>query len=219
MELTPADRFRRLAIPIALAASAVIVLLIALQYGPLLPSARKAAEPVPIPATSAALPATNPLELSVFEQPREVPQIHFADAADRELTLADFRGKVVLLNIWATWCVPCRKELPALDRLQAKLGGDDFIVLPLSIDRAGLPAVQRFYGKLGLQKLGIYLDSAGAGSRGLGIPGVPTTLLIDRDGREVARKMGAAEWDGPEMAALIRRQIDAPAVPEKVAHP
>ena len=202
----------------ALAASGAIVLLIGLQDGPALMSAGKPAEPGPISAVTPS-PATNPLDLSIFDQPREVPEIRFRDAADRALTLADFRGKIVLLNIWATWCVPCRKEMPALDRLQAQLGSDDFLVLPLSIDRAGLPAVKRFYEELGLQKLGIYIDASGAASRVLAAPGVPTTLLIDRDGREVARKMGPAEWDGPEMVGLIRRRIEAPAAAKESARP
>jgi thiol-disulfide isomerase/thioredoxin len=151
----------------------------------------------------------DPPEISVFDEPRALPEIHFADDQGHDLTLADFRGRVVLLNIWATWCVPCRKEMSALDRLQAKLGGDDFIVLPLSIDREGGTAVERFYREVGVEKLGVYVDPSGRGSHTLAIPGVPTTLLIDRQGREVARKMGAAEWDGPEMVSLIQRTEEA----------
>lgn len=98
--------------------------------------------------------------------------------------------------------------MPALDRLQAKLGGNDFTVLPVSIDHAGLPAIKQFYKELGLRNLGIYVDSSGAVARAIGAPGVPTSLLIDRQGREVARKMGAAEWDAPHMLDLIRQQIE-----------
>ena len=203
------------AVVIALGLSATLLLLITeYAYAPQLVSSEVKNTQLGDPVGSA--PAANPLELSVFEQPRDVPEIHFIDREEHSLTLVDFRGKVVLLNIWATWCVPCRKEMPALDRLQAKLGGNDFIVLPLSIDRAGLPVVQKFYEELGLQNLGMYVDSSGAASRALGAPGVPTTLLIDRNGREVARKMGAAEWDGPDMVALMRRQIELrPAAEER----
>jgi thiol-disulfide isomerase/thioredoxin len=198
------------AVVIALALSAAMLLLIVDRvYGPPLASSPAEIKGAPVPDVAAWAPTASPLELSVFGQPREMPEIHFTDAEERPLTLTDFRGKVVLLNIWATWCVPCRKEMPSLDRLQAQLGGDDFVVLPLSIDRAGLPAVRRFHEELGLQNLGIYVDSSGAASRALAAPGVPTTLLIDRNGREVARKMGATEWDGLEMVALIRRQIEA----------
>lgn len=163
------------------------------------------------PAMVAAPPASPALSLSVFDQPRAVPQIHFADAQGRQLTLADFRGRVVLLNIWATWCGPCRQEMPALDRLEAKLGGKDFVVVPLSIDRDGVAAVKRFYQQLGLRNLGIYLNTSGTAPRVLALPGVPTTLLIDRAGREVARKMGAAEWDGPAMVSLVRKTMERPA--------
>ena len=213
------QRLAILAIAVALAVSAAMLLLIAGQlYGPRVASPLREVQSTEGSA-GASSAAANPLELSVFDQPRDVPEIHFIDADNRNLTLADFRGKIVLLNIWATWCVPCRKEMPALDRLQAQLGSDDFIVLPLSIDRAGLPAVKKFYAELGLQKLGIYVDSSGAASRALGAPGVPTTLLIDRNGREVARKMGAAEWDGPEMVSLIRGYIEPRPAAEKGARP
>jgi thiol-disulfide isomerase/thioredoxin len=145
--------------------------------------------------------------LSVHAEPRPVPAIRFTDGDGRELTLADFRGRVVLLNIWATWCVPCRKEMPSLDRLEKQLDRKDFIVLPVSIDRKGLSVVKPFYEELGLASLGIYLDTSGSIQGALAVPGIPTTLLIDREGREVARKMGAAEWDSPEMVALIGRYL------------
>ena len=151
--------------------------------------------------------SANSLELSVFDQPRPLPEIRFQDDQGHDLTLAGFRGRVVLLNIWATWCVPCRQEMPALDRLEARLGGKDFLVIALSIDRKGVDAVRDFYREVGVEKLAIYLDPSGKGSHGLAIPGAPTTLLIDREGREIARKMGAAEWDGPEMVSLIERTI------------
>jgi thiol-disulfide isomerase/thioredoxin len=147
--------------------------------------------------------------ISVFDQPRPLPEIIFADGDGHALSLADFRGRVVLLNIWATWCVPCRKEMPTLDRLQATLGGDQFIVIALSMDREGVPAVKRFYDGLGVSSLGIYVDPSSRVSHALAVPGVPTTLLIDRQGREVARKLGEAEWDGPAMIRLIRQTINA----------
>jgi len=214
------QRLGILALIAALVASAAMLLLIAdYAYGPLLVSSRQEVTRAQVPDTAASAPTANSLDLSMFDRPRDLPEIHFADADKGELTLADFRGKVVLLNIWATWCVPCRKEMPALDRLQGLLGGDDFVVVPLSIDRKGVEAVKPFYEELGLQKLGIYVDASAAASRALAAPGVPTTLLINREGREVARKMGAAEWDGPDMVALIRRQIEAQPAPGKTARP
>ena len=185
--------------------------------------ARRASAPAPQVAdhsssTGSANPdsSANSLALSVFEPPRPLPEIRFQDDQGHDLTLADFRGRAVLLNLWATWCVPCRQEMPTLDRLEARLGGKDFLVIALSIDRKGVDAVRDFYREVGVEKLAIYLDPSGKGSRGLAIPGVPTTLLIDQEGREVARKMGAAEWDGPEMVSLIertmRRQSAAPLI-------
>jgi thiol-disulfide isomerase/thioredoxin len=142
-----------------------------------------------------------------LEQPRPMPELQFVDGEGHALTLAEFRGRVVLLNIWATWCVPCRKEMPTLDRLQAKLGSRDFQVVALSIDRAGIPPVGQFYKELGLTALGTYVDQSGKAAGSLGTIGIPTTLLVDRDGQEVARKVGPAEWDSPEVIALIRRQL------------
>ena len=201
---------KRLTLGAALAASAVIAVHIGFVRAPQLMQSHEAAQSVAIAAAATSAPAPGTSELSVFDQPRALPEIRFADEEGHDLTLADFRGRVVLLNLWATWCVPCRKEMPALDRLQARLGGDEFLVIPLSIDRGGVAAVKRFYQEIGIERLGIYVDPSGRGSRGLAIPGLPTTLLIDRQGREVARKMGAAEWDGPEMVSLIRRTIEAP---------
>jgi thiol-disulfide isomerase/thioredoxin len=142
-----------------------------------------------------------------LEQPHPMPELQFVDGEGHALTLAEFRGRVVLLNIWATWCVPCRKEMPTLDRLQAKLGSRDFQVVALSIDRAGIPPVSQFYKELGLTALGTYVDQSGKAAGSLGTVGIPTTLLVDRDGQEVARKVGPAEWDSPEVIALIRRQL------------
>jgi thiol-disulfide isomerase/thioredoxin len=197
----------RLLIAATTAASAVLLLFLGFEYGSQILSHGKAVRQ-PAPATgSTDSVSANRLELSVFDQPRALSEIRFQDDQGHDLTLADFRGRVVLLNIWATWCVPCRKEMPALGRLQARLGGKDFLVIPLSIDREGVAPVKRFYQEVGVEKLAIYVDPSGRGSHSLAIPGVPTTLLIDREGREVARKMGAAEWDSPEMVSLVERTM------------
>jgi thiol-disulfide isomerase/thioredoxin len=189
-----------------MAAASTVLLLLGLEYGPKLRFARMVTrDPAEVATPGNSVAAADPLEISVFDEPRTLPEIAFADRDGHALTLADFRGRAVLLNIWATWCVPCRKEMTGLDRLQARLGSDDFIVIPLSIDRGGAAAVERFYREVGVEKLGIYVDPSSRASHDLGVPGVPTTLLINRDGREVARKMGAAEWDGAEMVALIQR--------------
>ena len=188
---------------------ALLLLFFSLKYGPqLLAPGEAVRRPTP-PTGSVGSVSGNPLALSVFDRPRDLPEIRFADEEGHELTLADFRGRAALLNIWATWCVPCRKEMPTLDRLQARLGGKDFLVIALSIDREGVAPVKRFYQELKFEKLAIYVDPSGKGSRALAIPGVPTTLLIDRQGREIARKMGPAEWDSAEMVSLVERTIHA----------
>jgi thiol-disulfide isomerase/thioredoxin len=147
---------------------------------------------------------------SLLEMPRQLPMLRFANGSGAALTLADFHGKVVLFNVWATWCVPCRKEMPTLDRLQAKLGGDGFEVVALSVDQDGAGAVRAFHKQIGIQRLGIYVDTSGYVVRDLNLIGVPTTLLIDRDGRELARAVGPAEWDSPEIVSLIKRVVRGP---------
>ena len=164
----------------------------------------------PTPAASGALPAAQDaptLGLMPLASPRAVANIAFEDASGHKRSLAQFRGKSLLLNVWATWCGPCRKEMPALDRLQAKLGANDFEVVALSIDRGGVAAVQPFYDEADIRSLGIYVDPTTEAQAMLRIVGVPTTLLIDREGREVARYTGPAEWDGASVAAAIQRYL------------
>jgi thiol-disulfide isomerase/thioredoxin len=139
--------------------------------------------------------------------PRQVPSLAFVDDAGHSLSLEDFSDRAVVLNLWATWCVPCREEMPALDRLQAKLGGPQFQVLAVSIDKQGATVVPLFYRELGLQSLGIFLDPGGKVASVLGIEGVPATLLIDAKGREIGRKLGAMEWDNPAVVAALRRSF------------
>ena len=151
-------------------------------------------------------------KLTLHSAPKAVAEIRFEDDKGQPRSLADFRGKIVLLNIWATWCVPCRKEMPALDRLQTTLGGDDFEVVPLSIDR-NMDALRKFYAEFGLQKLGLYRDNSGGATRKLGAVGIPTTLLIDREGREIGRLIGPTEWDSAEMTEFIKCVIAAQGAP------
>ena len=139
--------------------------------------------------------------------PQPVPEIRFQGADGKAHTLSDFRGKVVLLNVWATWCVPCRKEMPALDRLQQTLGGAEFEVIALSIDSGGAAAVRRFYDEIGIRSLALYVDPSMAASGKLRTVGIPTTLLLDREGRERWRKTGPAEWDSPEIIESLRAKL------------
>jgi thiol-disulfide isomerase/thioredoxin len=138
------------------------------------------------------------------QTPRPLPPLRFEDGAGAAMALADFRGRIVLLNLWATWCGPCRTEMPALDRLQAGMAGPDFTVVPLSIDHRGRDAVARFYRELGLISLGIYVDRSGEAVSALEVSGMPTSLLVDRQGRELGRVIGGAPWDDAEMVARIK---------------
>ncbi|MDE2447249.1 MAG: TlpA family protein disulfide reductase [Alphaproteobacteria bacterium] len=140
---------------------------------------------------------------------KPMPELQFNDADGKSLSVADFKGKTVLLNIWATWCGPCRKEMPTLDRLQATLGGPDFMVLPVSIDRQGMDAVSLFYADTGIKNLGRYIaPAANHALDALSVWGLPATLLLDRQGRELGRRSGSAEWDTPEMIDFFKTIIN-----------
>ncbi len=157
------------------------------------------------------------LRFVVQAERRALPPLRFSDGDGNPADLA--RGRVVLLNIWATWCAPCRQEMPALDRVQALLAAEGLHVVALSIDKgaAAVPAVKAFYASLGIRHLGVYNDPEGEAGYELGVPGVPVTFLLDRDGREIGRLVGPAEWDGAEAVALIRRHLAVPRPPSAAA--
>ena len=137
---------------------------------------------------------------------REFKSVNLRTA--RPASLADYRGKVVLLNIWATWCPPCRVEMPSMERLHQKLGGPDFDVVAVSVDEGDSGVVMTFARALGLS-FDILHDRSGAIQRIYQTTGVPESFLIDRDGIIVKKVIGPAEWDGPVNETLIRKLIDA----------
>lgn len=138
---------------------------------------------------------------------KSIPSVTFETADGQLMTLADFQGKAILLNIWATWCPPCREEMPSLDRLQTKLGSDSFKVVPLSIDRTGIDVVKPFFDTIGIEKLAIYLDRSSSVISSLKVVGLPTTVLLGRDGRELTRWIGPKEWDSPAVIEEIQRHL------------
>ncbi len=138
-----------------------------------------------------------------------VPALAFKDGSGADRTLGDFKGRVVLLNLWATWCAPCRQEMPALDRLQLALGGKDFEVVALSTDRGGIEKARKFLADTGVTALTLYQDTTGKAGQDLKAFGMPTTLLIDRAGREIGRLIGPAEWDSEDAKALIAAAVKA----------
>lgn len=132
------------------------------------------------------------------------PDVVFQDGEGVQRTLAEWRGRVVLVNLWATWCVPCREEMPALDRLQAALGGPDFEVVAISIDRGDEARPRAFLDEIGVKNLALYHDPTGRLSVQFGAFGLPTSILLGREGEILGRLVGPAEWDAPEAQTLIR---------------
>jgi cytochrome c biogenesis protein CcmG/thiol:disulfide interchange protein DsbE len=144
-------------------------------------------------------------QMNLLEVGSRAPDFHAVDlATGRATTLADYKGKVILLNIWATWCQPCRVEMPAIERLHKKLGGPDFQVVAVSIDVDGDSVVSAFGHQLGLT-FQILHNQSGDIQQIYQTTGVPESFVIDRDGIIVKKVIGAAEWDGPVNETLIQR--------------
>jgi thiol-disulfide isomerase/thioredoxin len=166
------------------------------------------------PYISRAFRVDSPAFWQEHARPIPVRDVVFKDAEGRGHTLAQFRGRTVLLNIWATWCAPCRREMPTLNRLQFALGGNDFQVVAISVDRAGIAAVRRFYANHDVSHLASYIDDSGEAMHDLGAVGLPTTLLINADGLEVGRVIGAGDYDTPIWHARIQELIRTHALAE-----
>lgn len=149
--------------------------------------------------------------LLVPEQPRSLPPLSFKDGEGNDLTLADFAGRTVLLNVWATWCAPCREEMPALDALQRELGGTDFSVVAVSVDTQSPEKARGFLEELKIEQLDFYADASAKLFQDLKIAGravgLPTTILIDKQSCEIGYLPGPAKWDSEDAKALIRAAV------------
>ena len=152
-------------------------------------------------------PAALP-ELHWHPSPIEVPPVTFKDEDSQDISLSHFLGTPVLLNLWATWCAPCIAEMPALDQLQASLPEASLTIITLSLDRGGLAEIEPFWEKTKLMSLKMYFDTTMSAGQTLSARGLPTTLLINREGREVARIEGPAEWASPEAIRYFRELTD-----------
>jgi thiol-disulfide isomerase/thioredoxin len=145
--------------------------------------------------------------LTMAKTPRLTTELTFNAPDGRPISLSDFRGRTVLLNLWATWCVPCRLEMPALDRLQAKFGGSQFEVVAINIDTARLERRQAFLTEAGVKSLAFYADPKAdvfqTLKRAGKVVGLPTTILIDPKGCELGSMAGPAEWDSHDAFRLI----------------
>jgi thiol-disulfide isomerase/thioredoxin len=158
-------------------------------------------------ATAAADFAKGDVAAMGAAEPKPMDAIAFMDAAGAPKTLADFKGKTVLLNLWATWCAPCREEMPALDALQAAKGGDDFEVVALNLDRGTDSKPQDFYAETGIKDLALYRDGTlksfnDLKGQGL-VLGLPVTMLINADGCLLSVMNGPAHWSGPDALAFV----------------
>jgi len=183
-------------------AAAVAVIGVALYGGSLLAAEGDALRALDKRADGSAI-----LNLVVTDGPIEPPPIAFTDEAGEELSLADFRGTPVAVHFWATWCFPCRAEMPTMDALQRELG-DELVILPLSLDRDGAPLVRKYYDDHDLITLPVMIDEKMKAGRTLRVHGVPATVFINADGAEVARVLGDRDWSDPDVIELVRHIIE-----------
>jgi len=144
-------------------------------------------------------------KLAMREEPKGPLEAEFVNGNGATVTVAEFAGKVTVLNLWATWCPPCRKEMPALNELQAALEGSGAQVATVAVQSGGRAKAEEFLKENMLYDLPGYADERNAIPREVGILGLPTTLILDPQGREIGRLQGDAEWNAPEAEAILRR--------------
>ena len=145
----------------------------------------------------------------IFAKPAPVSDAVFTHADGGEFRLSDFQGKYVLVNFWATWCAPCRKEMPMLSELQAEFGGNKFEVVTIATGRNELAGIRKFFGDVGVENLPLYLDPKQTLAREMAVLGLPITVVLDPEGNEIARMRGDAEWNGESAKAIIAALIEA----------
>ena len=160
----------------------------------------------PEAATRLRLPGIAALRRT--DPPVKLPPAALVDAAGIVHGLEDFVGQGLVLNLWATWCTPCVAELPALAALAGRLTAAGILVLPLASDRGGAPVVEQYSRLHGIAALPVWLDPKGAAARAWGARGLPTTLIVDRRGRERGRAEGAVDWAGDAVVAAVRRLVE-----------
>ena len=147
-------------------------------------------------------------KLVFHSTPRDTSDAVFLDEAEGEMTLADLKGKYILLNFWATWCAPCRKEMPSLDNLQAELGGDEFAVVTVATGRNAPTGIRRFFEEFGVTTLPQYRDPKQTLAREMAVFGLPTTVILNPEGQEIARLRGDALWDSDSAKAIVMAMVE-----------
>lgn len=178
--------------------------------------AEQPAETAATPAATPANPATGVTRdlakgsLAAFlvrPERKPLPDLAFQDGTGKPLKLSDWKGRVALVNLWATWCAPCRKEMPDLARLQKELGSDQFEVVAISVDRKGAEASSAFLKETGADNLKLYVEPTTQIVNDVQSAGLPATILVDRQGREIGRLLGPADWASPEAVELMKAAI------------
>ncbi len=187
----------------------IAVLYAALALGANIAPGQAAWSGTPGLAQVSALRQGDMKKLEFHSTPKAVPDIAFQDATGGTHRLSEYRGKYLVVNFWATWCAPCRKEMPSLDRLQAEMGGDRLQVLPIATIRNRLPAILRFYKEDGIKTLPILIDPKAELARRMGVMGLPVTVILNPEGQEIARLIGEADWSGPDARAVLGALIGA----------
>jgi len=139
-----------------------------------------------------------------FADPKKLPDFNFVDKNKDVVSLNDFSGKVVVLNFWATWCRPCVAEMPSLDKMARSLEGRNIVVIPLSVDYKGVDVIKEFYNQNKINNLNIYSDERGRSFKSFNLKALPTTIIINKEGSEVARVLGEIEWNSSEVKEYLR---------------
>jgi thiol-disulfide isomerase/thioredoxin len=188
-----------------------LLLIAALFYAALAAAANPAAAEPPEagPAALAGLREGDMRKLVIHDAPLPVPETAFTDRDGNATTLAASNGKVRLVNFWATWCAPCRKEKPTLDALERELGGPDFGVIAIATGRNSPEAIDAFNAEAGIVALRTYLDPKGELAAAMNVPGLPVTVVLNRAGEEVGRLLGGADWTSESARAIVAELIAA----------
>ncbi len=149
-------------------------------------------------------------KLVLHSEPRPTSQTSFEAEDGSMMTLADLSGQIVVLNFWATWCAPCRHEMPMLSDLEAELGSEEFRVVTVATGRNPIPAIKSFFDEIGVENLPLYRDPRQQLARETGVFGLPITLILDRQGNEIGRLQGDADWNSDSAKAILSALIKQP---------